>query len=162
MTLKFEKHKEEGNKIILALTEELGFPWDTDRAGQVLISILHAVRNRLDVDQSLNFLRQLPSSLRVVFVDGWNIKNQPCEKIKDIDDFILEVRKVNKEFSMQNFLSNEEIIFAIQSVFRVLEKFIGNVQNEKMTWIMPEICQRSENQINSRKRMLRYSNINLN
>ncbi len=67
------------------LAEELGTS-DQQYAYRVLRAVLHALRDRLAVDEAAQLAAQLPIFIRGVFYDGWDPSRTP-ERARDADSF---------------------------------------------------------------------------
>ena len=87
MALNFNQYAAEGNRFMKEYTKQMGFGKDTDKAGRILSSILHALREIIPVEESLQFIAQLPMFIKAVYVNGWSIKKKK-QKIKHMADFI--------------------------------------------------------------------------
>ena len=91
MGLRFDDYATKGKAFVAEVARELKTD-DTDRAGRMLRCVLRALRNRLTVEESFQFLSQLPMAIKAVYVDGWKVRMNPS-KIKHIEDFRTEVMK---------------------------------------------------------------------
>lgn len=60
------------------LSNRLGWD-DRDRAYKALRSVLHALRDRLGVNEACHFAAQLPLILRGTFFDGWHPAGKPLK-----------------------------------------------------------------------------------
>jgi uncharacterized protein (DUF2267 family) len=63
---------------------------DRNRAYRLLRSALHAVRDRLSVNEAAQLAAQLPLIVRGVFFDGWRPAGVPT-RVKHADDFIATI-----------------------------------------------------------------------
>ena len=71
MSLDFKKFAEKGNQFLNELAKELGHPEDTAMAGRKLRAVLHATRDQLTTEESLQLLAQLPLFLKAIYVENW-------------------------------------------------------------------------------------------
>lgn len=60
------------------LSDSLGFN-DRDRAYKALRSVLHALRDRLGVNEACHLAAQLPLVLRGTFFEGWHPAGKPLK-----------------------------------------------------------------------------------
>lgn len=88
--MNFDKYSHKANEILNELSVKLGCPSDKDKAWRILRSVLHALRNRLTAEESLQLIAQLPMYLKALYVDGWKLRKDNY-KIKHIDEFLDEV-----------------------------------------------------------------------
>ncbi|AWV90488.1 DUF2267 domain-containing protein [Bradymonas sediminis] len=68
------------------------FGWqDPLKTYHALVATLHALRDRLSVDEAADFAAQLPGLLRGVFYEGFRPSQMPV-KGRDVDDFLDGIR----------------------------------------------------------------------
>jgi uncharacterized protein (DUF2267 family) len=100
--------------------EELSL--DDDQQGYVALrGVLHALRDRLTVEEAVQFGAQLPMLLRGVYYDGWHPAGKPL-KIRHLEDFLEEVNKGITQQMNPKFADPQRIT---KGVFRVVEKYIS-------------------------------------
>jgi uncharacterized protein (DUF2267 family) len=99
------------------LTEELGSS-DQRYAYRVLRAFLHALRDRLSVDEAAQLAAQLPLFVRGVFYEGWDPSRTP-EHTGDLDSFL-------ERIATEAVLAGEtEASFATAAASRVLRRHIS-------------------------------------
>ncbi len=91
MALNFNQYATEGNTFLKDYTKEMNLPSDRDRAGRIFIAIMHALRDIIPAQESVQLVAQLPLFLKGVYVNGWNLKNENL-KIKHMSEFLDLVR----------------------------------------------------------------------
>lgn len=136
MPLNFEKHAAKGNEFVNALVRELG-EGDRDHAGRVLRSVFRALRNRLTVQESIQFLSQLPMSLKAVYVDGWKFQ-QDRNRIKTLDEFAEEVMAEDGAAAWRDFSTLEEAIEAIKAVLRTTSIYVSSGEMKDLLGVLPK------------------------
>lgn len=95
-----------------------------EEAYVVLRAVLHALRDRLTVNQVIDFGAQLPLLLAGVYYDGWTAREKPT-KIKSSQDFISKIAKdLPQNVNPQN---------ATVGVFNIIKEKVtpGEVKNIK-------------------------------
>ncbi|GAB3937115.1 DUF2267 domain-containing protein [Micromonospora vulcania] len=73
---------------------EAAYGWPKERRNQsyaALRTVLHLLRDRLAVNESVEFAQQLPVLVRGIYFDGWNPSDVPIKLNRD--DFLYEVRQ---------------------------------------------------------------------
>ncbi|MGC4853408.1 DUF2267 domain-containing protein [Micromonospora sp. DT4] len=88
----FESSLDKTNLILKDIENAYG--WPKERRNQsyaALRTVLHLLRDRLAVNESVEFAQQLPVLVRGIYFDGWNPSNVPIKLNRD--DFLYEVRQ---------------------------------------------------------------------
>ncbi|WP_340202287.1 DUF2267 domain-containing protein [Ascidiimonas sp. W6] len=137
MALNFNKYAREGNTFLKEYTKELNLGNETDMGGRILSSILHALRDLISVEESLQLIAQFPMFLKAVYVNGWSPKAHR-DKIKTRVDFIDLVRKYNGVTSVHDFGSDEKASRYIDTTFIVLRKYISLGELEDIRTELPK------------------------
>ena len=80
------------NRVLREIEEAYG--WPKERRGQsyaALRAVLHALRDRLTVDESAHLAAQLPTLIRGIYFEGWHPSKVPV-KMHD-EEFLARVRR---------------------------------------------------------------------
>ncbi|MCG5437303.1 DUF2267 domain-containing protein [Micromonospora foliorum] len=88
----FESSLDKTNLILKDIENAYG--WPKDRRNQsyaALRTVLHLLRDRLPVNESVEFAQQLPVLVRGIYFDGWVPSDVPIKLNRD--DFLYEVRQ---------------------------------------------------------------------
>ncbi|MDG9674283.1 DUF2267 domain-containing protein [Micromonospora sp. DH14] len=88
----FESSLDKTNIILKDIEDAYG--WPKERRNQsyaALRTVLHLLRDRLPVDESVEFAQQLPVLVRGIYFDGWVPSDVPIKLNRD--DFLYEVRQ---------------------------------------------------------------------
>jgi uncharacterized protein (DUF2267 family) len=128
----FERSLHETHVWLNETTETLG--GDKQRGYHALRAVLHALRDRLTVEQGAHFAAQLPMLLRGIYYEGWQPAKVP-EKIRSREEFL---DKVERGFALQA----EDPLLMCRSVFRVLEKHVTPGELDKVRESLPEEIRR--------------------
>lgn len=70
MALNFNQYAAEGNTFMKAYAKELRLTGDYDKAGRILSTVLHGLREMITTEESLQLIAQLPMFLKAVYVNG--------------------------------------------------------------------------------------------
>ena len=73
---------------------ERAYGWPKEQRNQsycALRTVLHLLRDRMPVQESVEFAAQLPVLVRGIYFDGWKPMNVPVKLNRD--DFLFEVRQ---------------------------------------------------------------------
>jgi uncharacterized protein (DUF2267 family) len=138
MNLDFEKYAAQGNEVITLLAEEMQVP--KDKAGHFLQSVLHALRNRISIGESIQLVAYLPIPLKGVYVDGWKIRDN-YTRIKHLRDFIDEINKESSKIPDYDLVNETETLEALKTLFRTINNFNNEPQSSDVNNILPEELQ---------------------
>lgn len=136
MALNFTQFAKEANSFLKNYTKEMNLGDNTDKAGRILSSILHALRDVITTEESLNLNSQFPMFLKAVYVNGWTIQKK--EKIKTMTEFIDLVRKYDGVTSVHDFESDELAENYIDTTFILLRKYISLGELEDIRTSLPK------------------------
>ena len=135
--MNFNKYVQTGEAFVREIAVEVGCPDDVAKAGRVLRSVLHALRNQSTPEECFQLISQLPMQIKAVFVDGWRISGKG-QRVRNIDDFIANVMDADGVSEWDDFPTEVETITAIKSVFRVIQKHVSEGEVEDFRRTLPE------------------------
>ncbi len=125
MALNFNQYATEGNTFLKNYTKEMNLGEDRDKAGRILTSILHALRDIIPTEESLQFIAQLPMFLKAVYVNGWRIKKDK-PKVKHIAQFLDLVREHDGPSAVNDFEYSDEVAERyVDTTFIYLRKYVS-------------------------------------
>ncbi|MFW5793673.1 MAG: DUF2267 domain-containing protein [Bacteroidota bacterium] len=136
MALNFEKYAQEGNRFINDLAEKLGHPEETARTGIILRAVMHTLRERITMSESLNLLSQLPMFLKGLYVENWKFREKPVD-IKTKEAFLEEVEKYQDQYGEQKFSWNKSTEKISQIVIAALGEYVSKGEFEDIIDQMP-------------------------
>lgn len=79
----FDTTVEKTNKLLKEIENEMGWEGRRNQTYSALRSVLHALRDRLPLEESVHFSAQLPLLLKGVYFDGWNPEIVPLKMNKN-------------------------------------------------------------------------------
>lgn len=92
-------------------------PFQTeDQAYAYLRAVLHAVRDRLTVEEAAHFASELPMLVRGFYYEGWRPALAPDKKRKTVEDFLDAV----KESLHDQFTPVSDVAVAVSAVLELL------------------------------------------
>jgi uncharacterized protein (DUF2267 family) len=121
----FDQTLEKTNHWLHEIGGELGWT-DLDRVYHALRAVLHALRDRLMMDEAVNLGAQLPMLLRGCYYEGWKPARTPVLD-RSRQQFL---DHVSNEFRGDRHLDYEAIV---EVVFSVLQRHItsGEIEDVK-------------------------------
>jgi uncharacterized protein (DUF2267 family) len=134
-TLNFEKYATEGNEFINRVAEQLGTK-DRNKAARITRSVLHAVRDRLPVDECLHLSQQLPMAIKAVFIDQYDPSIAPV-RLRTKTQFLDYLASKDHNGAIEDFPDQQTSSYALQAVFTVLEGHISEGQIDQVKAMLP-------------------------
>jgi uncharacterized protein (DUF2267 family) len=113
------------------LTELLDCREDPHRAYLALRSVLHALRDRLSVDEAAALAAQLPMLIRGFYFEGWRPHDKPLKERKR-EEFLAHIRS---DFQHDPELDAEQVV---RAVFSLLMRHVAPGEIEKLRQILPD------------------------
>jgi uncharacterized protein (DUF2267 family) len=102
---------------------------DREKAWRALRAVMHALRDRLAVNDAAHLAAQLPMLVRGMYYEGWHPADKPLKEHRA--DFLRRVREV---FTFDLSADPERVI---RAVFGTLEKHITPGEAEKVKAALP-------------------------
>ena len=136
MSLNFNQFAAEANAFLKNYTKEMDLGNDKEKAGRILSSILHALRDVISTQESLQLIAQFPMFLKAVYVNGWTSHKK--EKIKTMTAFIDVIRKYDGITSINDFASDELAENYIDTTFLLLRKYISRGELDDLRTELPK------------------------
>ncbi len=125
MALNFNQYATEGNTFMKEYAKEMNLSKDRDRAGRILTSILHGLRDIISPAESLQLIAQLPMFIKAVYVNGWSLKKDK-PKVKRMPEFIELVRKHDGPAAVNDFGYDDDLAEQyIDTTFIYLRKYVS-------------------------------------
>jgi uncharacterized protein (DUF2267 family) len=136
MALNFNQFAVEANEFLKEYTNELLLDGDTEKAGRILSSILHGLREIISMEESLQLIAQFPMFLKAVYANAWSSHKK--KKVKNMTEFIDLVRKFDGATSMHDFKSYELAEKYINATFILLRRYISLGELEDIRSELPK------------------------
>lgn len=99
----FDKSIQKTNRLLGKLEKKFGWEERREQSYSIVREVLHALRDRIPVNDAANFSAQLNLLLKGIFFDGWNPSETPMEM--DKDQFIQRIRE-NFPYSLDEDIEN--------------------------------------------------------
>jgi uncharacterized protein (DUF2267 family) len=125
-----ERSVEKAHLWINDVAEQLGTD-DHREAYRVLRAYLHALRDRLPVDETAQLAAQLPELIRGIYYEGWNPSSTPV-KYRDFADFL---NRVAEDAALDG---ETEASYAVSAVAGVLRRHVSAGEIDDVRAILPE------------------------
>lgn len=125
MALNFDQYAAEGNRFLNEYTKALDLGDNTKKAGRIFAAIMHALRDIIPPQESLQFVAQMPMFMKAVYVHGWSMKKDK-PKVKKMSDFIELVKRYDYPAADSDFEYSDELAERyIDTTFIFLRRYIS-------------------------------------
>jgi uncharacterized protein (DUF2267 family) len=101
---------------------------DRHKAYAALRATLHALRDRLTVDEAAQLAAQLPLLVRGVYYENWRPAATPLKE-RHVEQFLAHV---------QRELPNDDPEVVVRAVFSVVAGYVTKGEIEDVYWMLPE------------------------
>ncbi len=112
------------------IQERLGWGEDHHRAYHALRAVLHALRDRLPVDQAAALAAQLPMLVRGFYYEGWHPHGKPVKE-RHTQEFLAHIAAA---FRDDPDVDPERVV---RAVFQVLSKHVTSGEIEAVKRSLP-------------------------
>ena len=110
---------------------ELEWEDQPHKAYLALRSVLHALRDRLTVEEAIQLGAQLPMLIRGFYFEGWTLKGKP-RKERHKEDFLDHIKKAFRD----DVTVNPQQV--VRTVFRVLARHVSAGEIEDVKHVLPK------------------------
>jgi len=125
----FETTLHKTNTWLKELMDELG--WDDRHAAYLALrATLHALRDRLTVEEVAQLGAQLPMLIRGFYYEGWDPTDKPVRERRP-EAFLLWVAQ---EFPSKGLIDSEPMV---RAVFRMLARRVSEGEIEDVKHVLP-------------------------
>jgi uncharacterized protein (DUF2267 family) len=113
------------------LMQELDWENQPHKAYFALRTVLHALRDRLTVEEAIQLGAQLPMLVRGFYYEGWTLKKKP-HKERHKEQFLDHVREAFRD----DVTVNPQQV--VRAVFRVLQRHTSPGEIDDVKHVMPK------------------------
>jgi len=136
--LELEKYVHETHDYINQLATDLGHPQETQRVLIIWRAVMHTIRDRIQISESLDLISPLPMILKGLYTVGWKYHETPPYNYKTIEGMKDQVKELQSQYGESDFdwnLSTEEII---SITLDSLTRYVPEDQMEHIRIQLPE------------------------
>ncbi|WP_373071648.1 DUF2267 domain-containing protein [Zeaxanthinibacter enoshimensis] len=109
MSINFNQYAAEGNTFLNEYAKEMTMENDKDKAGRILVSILHALREIISIEESIQLIAQLPMFLKALYVNRWSTRGRN-RKVKNMEQFADLVREFDGSAAINDFGYDNDLL----------------------------------------------------
>lgn len=136
MASNFNQFASEGNVFLKDYAKQMNLGKDTQKAWRILSAILHALREVISTEESLQLISQFPMFLKAIYVNGWSMHK--TKRVKTMKNFIGLVKKFDGLSSAHDLESDEVTENYINTTFIVLRQYISLGEMEDLRSGLPK------------------------
>ncbi|MFO1463311.1 MAG: DUF2267 domain-containing protein [bacterium] len=129
----FNKTLEKSNHWIRDLQEELGWD-DPQRAYRALRVVLHALRDHLTLEETVQLGTQLPMLLRGLYYEGWRPADRLAKERHEEQLLLRVAQYFDRDSELETVEDLEDMVIA---VFRVLSRHIAPGEISDIVNLLP-------------------------
>ena len=133
----FEKYAQEANTFLNELANKLGHPEERDRTYIVLRAVLHTLRDRITISESLNLIAQLPMFIKAVYVDDWKYMEKPV-RMNTVDEYNEYVENEQKKYGESEFDWQKSTTEIVQITLGQVSRYVSEGEIKDILAQMPE------------------------
>lgn len=130
----FDATIQKGHLWLNDVMSELNWIDRPHRAYRALRAVLHALRDRLTVQEAVQLGAQLPMLLRGLYYDGWTLKGKPHKERREK----IFLDHITKAFKDDPVIDPREVV---RGVFRVLARQTSPGEIAQVKHVLPKSLQ---------------------
>jgi len=116
------------------LMNELGWEEQPQKASLALRTALHALRDRLSVEEAVHLGAQLPILIRGLYYEGWKLTGKPVKE-RHKSEFLDHIAKAFRDDAT---VDPERVM---RAVLKVLARHISEGENKSVKNLLPKTLQ---------------------
>lgn len=136
--LGIEKYTHELRDYVNQLASDLGHPEERKRALIIWRAVMHTIRDRIHISESLDLISPLPMILKGMYTMGWKYSESPPYDYTTIEQMKELVKAHQNKYGEEKFdwsLPTEEII---SITLNSLDRYFSEGQMEHIKGQLPE------------------------
>ena len=138
MAINIHKYADDAHVFLRQVAQELGNRNDVEHAARVTVAVLHTLREKISVEESIHLISQLPLILKGVYVDGWDITREFMSEANTLDEFLEEIREHAPRTAGRDFGDNQQTQENVMAVLRVMRNYVSEGEMNHIKQQMPK------------------------
>jgi len=136
--LGLEKYTHELHDYVNQLADDLGHPEEKKRVLIIWRAVMHTIRDRIHISESLDLIAPLPMILKGIYTIGWQYTETPPLDYDTVEQMKTQVKAHQNKYGEQEFdwsVPTEEII---SITLNSLERYFSEGQMDHIRGQLPE------------------------
>jgi uncharacterized protein (DUF2267 family) len=138
MAININKYADDAQVFLRQVAQELGSIDDVDHAARVTVAVLHTLREKISVEESIHLISQLPLILKGVYVDGWDITREFMSESETLEEFYDEIREHALRTAERDFGNNQQTKKNVTAVLKVMRNYVSEGEMNHIKQQMPK------------------------
>lgn len=135
--LDLEKYIHDVHEYINRLANDLGHPEEKQRVMIIWRAVMHTIRDRIQISESLDLISPLPMILKGMYTMGWKYSETPPLDYDTIEQMKTEVKALQNEFGEEEFDWNKPTEEIISITLDSLERYFSEGQMDHIRGQLP-------------------------
>ncbi|MCG2589680.1 DUF2267 domain-containing protein [Rhodohalobacter sulfatireducens] len=137
-SLELEKYLHETQEYITELSEDLGHPKEQQRVMIIWRAVMRAIRDRIQMSESLDLISPLPMILKGIYTMGWKYHETPPYDYTTMEEMKSRVKTLQEQYGETEFSWNKSTEEIISIVLDSLERYFSEGQMDHIRTQLPE------------------------
>lgn len=136
--LELDSYIHEINDYISQLANDLGHPEEKQRVLIIWRAVMHTIRDRIQISESLDLISPLPLLLKGMYTVGWKYSETPPYDYETLEQMKTQVKALQNQYGEEDFDWNKSTDKIISIVLDSLERYFTEGQMNHIRGQLPE------------------------
>ncbi len=120
------------------MANDLGHPEEKQRVMIIWRAVMHTIRDRIQISESLDLISPLPMILKGIYTTGWKYTEKPPYDFTTIEQMKTQVKALQNQYGEQEFSWSKSTDEIISIVLDSLERYLPEGQMEHIRGQLPQ------------------------
>lgn len=126
--LSFEKFAQDAHEYVNELASDLGHPEEKDRVLIIWRAVMHNVRDRIHIGESMQIIDPLPMIFKGIYVENWKYSEKPPKDFASMEQMKNEVKGMQQQYGEEDFPWKKPTEEIIAITLNSLKRFMNEAQ----------------------------------
>lgn len=136
--LELEKYIHETHDYINRLAEDLGHPEEQRRVMIIWRAVMHTIRDRITISESMDLISSLPMILKGMYTMGWKYHETPPLEYETMEQMKTRVKAFQNQYGESEFDWGKGTDEIISITLDSLERYFSDGQMEHIQNQLPQ------------------------
>lgn len=136
--LGFDKYVHDANEYFKYLATKLGHPDEQNRVVFIWRAVMHTIRDRIHISESIDLISPLPMILKGMYVEGWKYHDKPLYDFETLEQMKTQVKALQNKYGEARFDWSKPTDEIISITLESLEKYVPAEQMEQIRNQLPD------------------------